>query len=391
MTASAAADRVEPGFSELAAALDAVADAIGTLGPDDVSPFVAALQQHANRVSAVMRRATEVAIRLEVPKRSGYRSAAAWLAANTGTRRAVAQERCRQVSALEQLPALRRAADAGLVHDEQLGGIARCYEAAPEAFDEVADREFTEQAVNDTPYALARALQAWRQLHVPARRAARSTMSAIKRPDGTVHGTFEFVGSDAPLFVALTEGHIGRSLRAKRDGDASLQDLDVDHLRARALLDLLDAATRRPLGRRPTAPDRYRVCLQVDPTGRLGDAPPEAMCDASFFRLVMDADSEPLDIGRTSNVWTDAQRQAVAQRDRSCRFGGCDLPASWCDVHHIVPWDAGGRTDVTNGVLLCRHHHVFVHANGWRYEAGTFIPPEGAVVGRRPVAWPPAA
>ncbi|MEZ5235980.1 MAG: hypothetical protein R2749_25280 [Acidimicrobiales bacterium] len=37
MTASAAADRVEPGFSELAAALDAVADAIGTLGPDDVS------------------------------------------------------------------------------------------------------------------------------------------------------------------------------------------------------------------------------------------------------------------------------------------------------------------------------------------------------------------
>jgi len=33
-------------------------------------------------------------------------------------------------------------------------------------------------------------------------------------------------------------------------------------------------------------------------------------------------------------------------------------------VHHLVPWYAGGRTDIADLVLLCDHHHTVVHLNG---------------------------
>ncbi|MET9023581.1 HNH endonuclease, partial [Actinopolymorpha sp. NPDC004070] len=48
---------------------------------------------------------------------------------------------------------------------------------------------------------------------------------------------------------------------------------------------------------------------------------------------------------------------------------------------HINPWDHGGPTDLANGVLLCRYHHVTVHHKGWQVRMGThghpeYVPPE---------------
>jgi len=49
-----------------------------------------------------------------------------------------------------------------------------------------------------------------------------------------------------------------------------------------------------------------------------------------------------------------------------CMFVDCDRPASWCEGHHIewVKRD-GGKTVIENGILLCRHHHLLLHNNGW--------------------------
>lgn len=86
------------------------------------------------------------------------------------------------------------------------------------------------------------------------------------------------------------------------------------------------------------------------------------LCDSELGRIVMDAESVPIDLGRSTRLYSAAQRRAVIVRDRGCAWNGCDVPAAYCDVHHRRWWDRDrGRTDLDNGVLLCSHHHHTVH------------------------------
>jgi hypothetical protein len=89
------------------------------------------------------------------------------------------------------------------------------------------------------------------------------------------------------------------------------------------------------------------------------------VCDCTLHRVVFGTDRQPIDVGRRHRLVTGSQRRALAARDRGCRFPGCDRPANWTDAHHIVHWIGGGRTDLHNLILLCRHHHVLVHDGGW--------------------------
>jgi hypothetical protein len=111
---------------------------------------------------------------------------------------------------------------------------------------------------------------------------------------------------------------------------------------ARSLMDLVTRAARRAPGEL-SAPDRYRVgvIIAVGTPNDAGTAP-EAACDAELYRLVLGADSEPLDVGRTTRRWTTAIRRAISLRDGHCTFPGCDRPPSHCDIHHCRPWHDGG-------------------------------------------------
>ena len=60
-------------------------------------------------------------------------------------------------------------------------------------------------------------------------------------------------------------------------------------------------------------------------------------------------------------------RRAVQLRDRGCAWPRCGRPAAWCDVHHLQHKADGGKTSVSNCVLLCQFHHdVCIHRRGWR-------------------------
>jgi hypothetical protein len=72
-----------------------------------------------------------------------------------------------------------------------------------------------------------------------------------------------------------------------------------------------------------------------------------------------------LDVGRTQRTFTVRQRIALAAIWGGCAHPDCDREPSWTEAHHAVSWQDGGRTDIANGVLLCRHHHMLVHNNHW--------------------------
>jgi hypothetical protein len=80
-----------------------------------------------------------------------------------------------------------------------------------------------------------------------------------------------------------------------------------------------------------------------------------------------DDDGQCINVGRDQRLFTQRQRVGLAARDGGCRWIGCDKPASWCEAHHIDEWKADhGKTDLADGILLCKAHHLMLHNNGWR-------------------------
>ena len=102
-------------------------------------------------------------------------------------------------------------------------------------------------------------------------------------------------------------------------------------------------------------------------------------CDAKVLPMVLDGDSQPLDVGRAKRTAPAGIRRALVWRDGGCAYPSCDRRAQWCDSHHVVSWVDGGPTSVDNMVLLCRRHHTLVHQSQWevriRDRLPEFLPP----------------
>jgi hypothetical protein len=146
--------------------------------------------------------------------------------------------------------------------------------------------------------------------------------------------------------------------------------------------------------------DLVRLCVELDRLRRdHGDSPAEPASDttaawaaveqavigkavdlvsgpgglASFLRrrelgARLGGPSLPLDIGYSETI-PPGIRNAVVLRDRKCRWaGGCDQPASACEVHHTKHKANGGKTSTADCVLLCSFHHqiaIAIHRWGW--------------------------
>jgi hypothetical protein len=89
-------------------------------------------------------------------------------------------------------------------------------------------------------------------------------------------------------------------------------------------------------------------------------------CDCNVTRILLGADSQVIDVGRSKRVISPAQRRALNMRDKGCRWSGCDRSASYTSGHHLVHWIKGGPTDLDNLALLCLRHHWLVHEGKWQ-------------------------
>ena len=102
----------------------------------------------------------------------------------------------------------------------------------------------------------------------------------------------------------------------------------------------------------------------------------------------------PINTWRLSRGANLNQRLTLHAEFHTCSRPGCNKPADYCHVHHLVPWQAGGYTNINNRTFLCAYHNgindddpLRPTGHGYMYRLNTgvsFIPPWGAPITAMP-------
>ncbi|MGY1698044.1 DUF222 domain-containing protein, partial [Geodermatophilus sp. SYSU D00814] len=316
-------------------------------------------------------RAAELA---QAPERDGQRSMASWLRGHCRLSPAAASRLVGNGRALEHLPVLAEAHEAGWVSAAQVTEAARLvtpkqratFAAAGVDLAEV-DGVLTGVAVEQDHAALVAVVKSYENALDPDGPEPDPTegrsLTLSKHGDGSLsfRGHLDAVGGEK--FQAALEPFVQRDrpagddrTRAQRQGDALVQ-----------LADTSLAAGNLPVLRTVKPQVAVRVDLDdlADPsTGHhaatmgFGAVISAARarwlaCDGTISRVVFGPDGVPLDLGRSQRLVSRQLRRAVELRDGGCVFAGCDAPSHWADVHHLVHWIDGGETSLDNSALLC--------------------------------------
>jgi len=69
-------------------------------------------------------------------------------------------------------------------------------------------------------------------------------------------------------------------------------------------------------------------------------------CDGDIVPVVLGGAGEVLDVGRSQRLATRAQRRALRAMHRSCAHPDCHATFDHCRIHHVMPWEHGGPTDL---------------------------------------------
>ncbi|WP_165164241.1 HNH endonuclease signature motif containing protein [Corynebacterium qintianiae] len=75
-----------------------------------------------------------------------------------------------------------------------------------------------------------------------------------------------------------------------------------------------------------------------------------------FILQIDRATGVPLSLGRVRLASVEQRIVALAIQG-VCAWTGCSVPTSEAEIHHIMPYIRGGRTDMHNLAALCRRHH----------------------------------
>jgi hypothetical protein len=307
-------------------------------------------------------------------ERDGHLSSASWLATMFKVAWGTARDQVRIARALEEMPATRDAVESGDVSMSVLRLLVASREVDEASF-ERAEARLVEAARIHSIGDLRRVTAYWR-LAVEREQALEGQENLRERR--RLHASVSFMGTvrvDGDLDPENGETlltALGAVIDAESRGGAS-DDRTPAQRRADALGEICRQWLDRS-GRPSVAGERPHVTVTVgaevlpSELDHVGPVPVEMArrlaCDASVMRVVLHGRSEPLDVGRRTQVVSPAIRRAVIVRDRRCRFPGCDRPHTWCDAHHVVHWADGGQTSLQNLVLLCRRHHRLVHERG---------------------------
>lgn len=407
------------GESALARALALLDDAIDAVAAVDVAACtsdellagVEAVEGAARRVDAVQVRMADALDETGAGALDGHRSAKSALQARGRVSSRCAAGRVRTARALRQLPQTRRSHASGDLPVESVQAIGR-FLANPRVrpFGPVVDETLAEQARIQTVESFQRWLLDLEAL-LDADGAAQDAAATHERRRASIaHNPFDESWTLQARFGALQGSAVAEMLarqeqlefekdwaeaKAIHGEDTCMADLARTPAQraADAVFALFLKGSSAPLGSKTPEPvvsviidqqtfedelrrlagaevptrawsdvERYR-CQTADGT-RL--APEDALAAAlvgHVRRVVVDAASNVIDLGRRRRLFVDSSREAVmlqaVLRDRGglrCSWTGCDVRIR-LQADHGDGWKRGGRTDVRNGRPHCGFHN----------------------------------
>ena len=338
----------------------------------------------------------------------GFRSCAHWLAWRIGIKLGPARERVRTAKALEKLPKTAEALGNGVLSYSKARSLTRVATAESEA-------QLLELAQAASAAKVEETVKVWRQLcrdgevtaeqarhrsrklsvfvdqdgmYVVAgrlepeagavfKRALEAAAFALYKADGGEAGGTEprqrradaaglmaERALEAGLAGGGAEGYAETSSAAEAGaGTQSGSDAKSGRSGARSktrfgaraehcqVVFHTDMATLREDGE-PGRSDLDGVRVSAETSRRIA-------CDASVVPMTHAPDGSVLSVGRKRRTIPPHLRRALEERDRGCRYPGCDH--RFTDAHHVKHWADGGETRLDNLLLLCRQHHRDVH------------------------------
>jgi hypothetical protein len=343
------------------------------LGDAELVPELHRLQRLIARAEARRAEIIALAHRRGVPEAQGFGSPTAWLIATTGDPPAVCRSRVRLALALEEMDRTLDAFAAGDLSECRVRLLVDAHQDSPGLFRR-DESLLLQQARGLSARVFPLALAHWRRLADPDGAWA-DAGKAFERRRLCVSATWQgMVRLDGYL-----DPESGQTVLTAIRSLAEPAALDSDDSRtpAQRRADALVEICRRHLDssdRPRQGGERPHLLLTLTPAALAGDAlvdldtgPISAetarrlTCDCSLTPVALDGNGNLVAVGRCTRVVPPALRRALAGRDGGCTHPGCDVPARWCDAHHIEHWARGGATTAANLRLLCRRHHRLEH------------------------------
>ncbi|HSQ38154.1 MAG TPA: DUF222 domain-containing protein, partial [Acidimicrobiia bacterium] len=300
--------------------------------------------------------------------------ATGWLMARSGDPAAVCRSQVQVARSLRSMPLTGEAFARGELSEPRVRLLASAHDFSPELFSR--DESLLVSQARTLPSRLfPQALAHWRRL-ADADGALADTDRALERRRLHISATWGgMVRLDGDL-----DPESGATVITALGSLAEPQALDPEdrrspaQRRADALVEIcrrhLDSSDRPQVGgERPHLVVTVEAATLQGRGGQVVDLETGPISLEAVRRLACDATVTPisthrdrvLEIGRRTRLIPSSVRRALNHRDGGCTHPGCDIPARWCDAHHLVHWAEGGPTALSNLRLLCRRHHREAH------------------------------
>ena len=387
----------------------------GGLGTEGLADYLRAVRTVRAWVDAREAAAIGVADRSDAAREAGAVDTAAWLGQSTGVGRREALARTRTAAGLEELAVVGEAlADGRITHghaqtltqfsapvgvdlsvDPAVDFPDPARDAARRVAAAVRDQQEHLIAAAETMSADAyrRFLRRWADRAADDDGAARDVAQRRRRSVTTFESEDGMRGVRGLLPAdqfAFFENELRRLAEVRWRADhpdadnVPAKELSCPQRNADALVDM--ARRSRQLGDNSGEPLGSHVDVMVlidhktltkglhdesrceldDTTPLSPTAARRLLCDADIITAIGNRKSWKLDLGYSRRAANRKIRKALIARDRTCTAPGCNRPHWMCEIHHIIPWADGGRTDLNNLTLLCNRHHHIHHANETR-------------------------